>query len=94
MLGFGPILLNCSSLVPSILIFDKYDIRPDAYSLLLSQKGAEATVEYMISKGISADRLHAQGYGDTRLVNDCDDGVPCLAKNDEMNRRSEFIIFE
>jgi outer membrane protein OmpA-like peptidoglycan-associated protein len=67
---------------------------PDAYNLYLSQKRAEATMNYMISKGISADRLQAEGYGETQLVNACDDGVRCSDADHEKNRRSEFIIFE
>ena len=67
---------------------------PDAYNLWLSQKRAEATVQYMISKGISADRLQSEGYGETQLVNQCDDGVRCSNADHEKNRRSEFIIFE
>ena len=67
---------------------------PDAYNLWLSQKRAEATAKYIISKGISADRLRWEGYGETQLVNQCDDGVRCAAADHEKNRRSEFIIFE
>ena len=67
---------------------------PDAYNLWLSQKRAEATVNYMISKGIAADRLEGEGYGETRLVNECDDGVKCSKQSHQLNRRSEFIILE
>ncbi|MGB5315618.1 MAG: OmpA family protein, partial [Robiginitalea sp.] len=67
---------------------------PDAYNLWLSQKRAESTIKYMISKGISSDRLQSEGYGETQLVNDCDDGVRCTSAQHEENRRSEFIIFE
>ncbi len=67
---------------------------PDAYNLWLSQKRAEATVNYMISKGISPDRLRWEGFGETQLVNRCDDGVRCSAAEHEKNRRSEFIIYE
>lgn len=66
----------------------------DAYNLWLSQKRAESTVEYMISKGISTDRLQGEGYGETRLVNDCANGVQCSEEQHQLNRRSEFIIFE
>lgn len=66
----------------------------DSYNLWLSQKRAESTVKYMISKGISADRLQGEGYGETRLVNRCENGVKCSAKEHELNRRSEFIILE
>ena len=67
---------------------------PDAYNLWLSQKRAEATVDYMISKGISADQLQGEGYGETRLVNECDDGIKCSRQAHQLNRRSEFIILE
>lgn len=66
----------------------------DAYNLWLSQKRAESTVNYMISKGISPDRLQGEGFGETRLVNECMNGVRCSEEQHQLNRRSEFIIFE
>ncbi len=67
---------------------------PDAYNLWLSQKRAESTVNYMISKGITQDRLKGEGFGEIRLINKCTNGVRCSAKEHEFNRRSEFIILE
>ncbi len=67
---------------------------PDAYNLWLSKKRAESTVNYMISKGLSEDRLNGEGYGESKLINQCANGVKCTAKEHEMNRRSEFIIME
>lgn len=67
---------------------------PDAYNLYLSQKRAEATVRYMISKGISAERVTGEGFGETRLINRCANGVRCSDADHELNRRSEFIIME
>jgi outer membrane protein OmpA-like peptidoglycan-associated protein len=66
----------------------------DAYNLWLSQKRAESTVNYMISKGIAESRLKGEGYGENKLVNRCANGVRCSAKEHELNRRSEFIILE
>ncbi|RNC91560.1 MAG: flagellar motor protein MotB [Allomuricauda sp.] len=66
----------------------------DAYNLWLSQKRAESTVEYMISKGISRDRLQGEGFGESRLVNECGNGVSCTREKHQLNRRSEFIILE
>ncbi len=66
----------------------------DAYNLWLSQKRAESTVKYMISKGIAKDRLQGEGFGETRLVNECMNGVRCSEEQHQLNRRSEFIIFE
>ncbi|WP_425237929.1 OmpA family protein [Ulvibacterium sp.] len=66
----------------------------DSYNLWLSQKRAESTVNYMISKGISSDRLEGEGFGETKLVNQCENGVRCSNTDHELNRRSEFIILE
>lgn len=67
---------------------------PDSFNLWLSQKRAESTVNYMISQGINSERLVGEGYGETRLVNECDDGVKCSRDKHQLNRRSEFIILE
>ena len=40
----------------------------DNYNMTLSQKRTESVKEYLISKGISADRLTAIGYGETRPI--------------------------
>ncbi|WP_338039017.1 OmpA family protein [Maribacter litopenaei] len=67
---------------------------PAAYNLWLSQKRAESTVNYMVNKGISRDRLLSEGFGESKLLNECADGVPCSSAKHDVNRRSEFIIFE
>ncbi len=66
----------------------------DSYNLWLSQKRAEATVDYMIERGISKNRLSSEGFGETKLINDCANGVECSSAQHELNRRSEFIILE
>ncbi len=66
----------------------------DAYNLWLSQKRAESTVNYMIAKGIAEERLEGEGFGETKLINNCTNGAKCSAKEHELNRRSEFIIRE
>ena len=42
----------------------------DGYNMKLSQRRAEAVRSYMIDKGVSADRLTAKGYGESRPVAD------------------------
>ena len=66
----------------------------DSYNLWLSQKRAESTVAYMISKGIASSRLIGKGYGETKLVNKCNNGIKCSKNEHQLNRRSEFIISE
>ncbi len=62
------------------------------YNQRLSQRRAEAAVEYITSNGIKSGRLVARGYGETMLVNHCADGVPCSESEHQANRRTEFKI--
>ncbi|MUH38223.1 flagellar motor protein MotB [Zobellia amurskyensis] len=66
----------------------------DSYNLWLSQKRAEATVNYMVKRGIAKERVDGEGFGETKLINQCANGVKCSDKDHELNRRSEFIILE
>lgn len=64
----------------------------DAYNLALSRRRAASTMKWMVQQGISPDRLTAEGFGETHLVNGCSNGVPCTPEEHQLNRRSEFII--
>jgi outer membrane protein OmpA-like peptidoglycan-associated protein len=71
------------------------DSRGDAaYNKKLSQDRAEAVVNYLTNKGISKARLTAQGYGESRLINKCADGVNCSEQEHQANRRTEFKVLE
>lgn len=61
-------------------------------NLTLSDKRAKATVDYIISKGIDKSRLSGKGYGESKLVNKCKDGVKCSEEEHQQNRRTEFRI--
>ena len=63
-----------------------------AFNLRLSEKRAHATLEWLVSKGIARKRLSAKGYGETRLLNHCSNGVNCPEEEHQLNRRSMFII--
>ena len=63
-----------------------------AYNLTLSEKRAEAVVNYLIKKGISNRRLTLRGFGDTNPVNECTKGVTCSDDKHQENRRVEFKI--
>lgn len=58
----------------------------------LSQSRANAVVNYLVSKGINKNRLIAKGFGESRLVNNCADGVNCSEAQHQKNRRTEFRI--
>ncbi|MCJ8166076.1 OmpA family protein [Pontibacter sp. E15-1] len=62
------------------------------YNQILSEKRAQAAVDYLVEHGIAQNRLKAKGYGKTRLVNRCADGVSCSEAEHQLNRRTEFVI--
>lgn len=62
------------------------------YNLALSDKRAKSTIAWLVKKGIAANRLTGKGYGESQLVNNCSDNVPCTEAEHQANRRSEFII--
>jgi len=66
----------------------------DAYNMALSQQRAQSVVNYLVNKGISRDRLVAKGYGETKLVNRCSNGVDCTEAEHLQNRRTEFKIIQ
>ncbi len=65
---------------------------PDNYNLWLSDRRAQSTLEYLVEKGISANRLEAFGHGESQLLNDCKDGVNCAEEQHKLNRRSEATV--
>ena len=61
-----------------------------SYNQGLSERRANATVQYVISKGIAEGRLEAVGKGEVESLFDCSNG--CSKDQHSQNRRSEFII--
>jgi outer membrane protein OmpA-like peptidoglycan-associated protein len=59
------------------------------YNLSLSERRAQATVQYVISKGIPAERISGKGFGETEPKVACD---KCTEEEHSQNRRSEFLI--
>ena len=64
----------------------------DEYNLELSQRRADAAVDYLLELGIAADRLLARGYGESEIRNRCLDGVSCTEAEHQYNRRTEFRV--
>ena len=62
------------------------------FNMALSERRAKSTMEWFVKNGINKDRLTGKGYGETKLVNNCGDGVTCTEEEHTKNRRSEFII--
>ncbi len=65
----------------------------DAYNMDLSQRRANSTKDYLVRQSIASDRiLKATGFGETKLLNECINGISCDEVQHQLNRRSEFII--
>lgn len=64
----------------------------DTYNIRLSENRARAAMDYLVSRGVSAGRLVAHGYGESEIVNGCNDGVNCTEHEHQKNRRTEFKI--
>jgi outer membrane protein OmpA-like peptidoglycan-associated protein/YHS domain-containing protein len=64
----------------------------DKYNLDLSDKRAKATIQYIVSKGINADKISGKGFGESELKVPC--GNRCTNEEHSLNRRSEFMIIK
>lgn len=62
----------------------------DAYNMTLSEKRAQKVMEYFIIEGINKSRLMAKGFGETKIINRCQNGVDCSELEHQLNRRTEF----
>jgi outer membrane protein OmpA-like peptidoglycan-associated protein len=68
---------------------------PKVYNKYLSDRRAKSTRDYIITKGIDPRRIQsAIGYGEERLINECNGTVRCAESKHLLNRRSEFIIVD
>ena len=61
----------------------------DSYNQALSERRAQTTRQYIISKGIDASRISAMGKGETEPAVNCN---PCSKEDHQLNRRSQFFI--
>ena len=61
----------------------------DATNLSLSQRRAQAVVDYMVLAGVEAGRLIAKGYGESQPIED-----NATKEGRAANRRTEFVIVE
>lgn len=64
-------------------------------NMALSQRRADAVVTYLQKRvKLKKGRLTAKGYGETRLVNSCADGVDCSEEMHQKNRRTELLVLD
>lgn len=63
----------------------------DGYNEDLSQKRAQSAVDYLVSKGISSERLQAKGFGENVPKVNCL-CTRCTEEEHQLNRRTAFTI--
>ena len=64
----------------------------DIENLKLTQRRAELVQQYLTSRHIKAERIIAKGYGETKLLNQCVNGLLCLEEDHQINNRIEMIV--
>lgn len=87
-------LVKVMNLYPTMVIDAKShtDSRgSDSYNLKLSDRRAKSTVQYILSKGISKERITGTGMGETQPKVPCKE---CTEEEHAQNRRSEFLIIK
>ncbi len=53
---------------------------------------AKASVNYIVSKGISRNRIKGKGFGESKLLNACTDNVICTEEQHQVSRRTEMQV--
>ena len=60
----------------------------DDANMLLSKRRARAAFDYLRERDIDPNRVEYEGFGETRLLNNCDDGVDCSDAEHAENERT------
>ena len=63
-----------------------------SYNMRLSKKRAKSAADYISSRITNPSRITSKGYGESKLVNDCNCSSKCSKEDHQVNRRTEFII--
>lgn len=63
---------------------------PSEYNLWLSDQRANSVKKHLTDKGITTSRILTKNYGETKLLNECADEVPCSHEKHAVNRRTEL----
>ncbi len=58
----------------------------------LSNERAINVVNFLTEHGVKRSRLIARGYGESKILNDCINGVECSDRDHRVNRRTELKV--
>jgi OOP family OmpA-OmpF porin len=78
-------ILNSRSDLNIIIEGNTDSIGPEAYNMTLSERRAQAVYDYLLNKGVSAERMQTVGYGASRPV-----AENSTREGRALNRRSEI----
>lgn len=62
------------------------------YNQSLSESRSRSAKDYLVARGIEADRIKASGKGESKIRNRCIDGVACSEEEHQFNRRTEVQV--
>lgn len=65
----------------------------DEFNMMLSEYRAKSVYNYLTSKGIASGRLKFKGYGESKILNRCYNGIECSDEEHQVNRRTEYLIY-
>ena len=66
----------------------------DKYNQTLSEQRAKAASDYIIARGVEAERVIGKGFGESKILNHCKNGVFCPDDEHHENRRIEFKMVQ
>ena len=70
------------------------DARGDAgYNLWMTEQRSKRLAQYLISKGITQDRIKTKAKGESELTNSCNDDAECTEEEHRMNRVVDVTLF-
>lgn len=64
----------------------------DGYNRKLSDRRAKASAAYIKKHITKPERIYGKGYGESKIINKCTNGVKCTDEEHEKNRRTEFKV--
>ncbi|TAF32755.1 MAG: hypothetical protein EAZ57_07440 [Cytophagales bacterium] len=64
----------------------------EGYNLELTKRRAQAIKLELVERGIPAHRIIAKGYGESQLINKCENDVKCSGDEHAQNRRVELVV--
>lgn len=59
---------------------------------VLSTARAKSVYDYLVNKGVAKKMIAYKGFGESKIINKCVDGVTCTDQEHALNRRTEYII--